>query len=81
VICSDARAFSEEVSRGNGATYQQGDIDALAACIEQLAMQPDLAEQWSASAMRIGRDRAWPATARRFQQLYKSLSGFRDATR
>ena len=74
-ITSNARAFSEEVASGNGATYQQGDTAALSVCIEQLALNPQLAEQWAARASVIGQARSWPVTARRFQQLFASACG------
>lgn len=74
-ITSNARAFSEEVASGNGATYQQGDTAALSMCIEQLALNPQLVEQWAARASTIGQARSWPATARRFQQLFVSACG------
>jgi glycosyltransferase involved in cell wall biosynthesis len=74
-ITSDARAFSEEVASGNGATYAQGDIAALSACIERLALNPQLAEQWATCASAIGEARTWPATAQRFKRLFESICG------
>lgn len=74
-ITSDARAFSEEVAGGNGSTYPQGDTAALSMCIERLALNPQLAEQWAARASAIGQARSWPVTARRFQQLFAAACG------
>lgn len=74
-ITSNARAFAEEVSSGNGATYPQGDIQALATCISDLALQPQQAVQWAERANQIGQQRQWPATAERFQQLFAAVCG------
>jgi hypothetical protein len=74
-ITSNARAFAEEVSSGNGATYPQGDIQALATCISDLALQPQQAVQWAERANHIGQQRQWPATAERFQQLFAAVCG------
>lgn len=74
VITSNARAFAEEVAGGNGATYPQGDVQALSECIERLALQPQLTQQWADHAATIAQTRAWPATARRFRQLFSSFS-------
>lgn len=79
VITSNARAFAEEVAKGNGDTYAQGNITALATCIERVATQPQLAQQWADCAARIARERAWPVTAQRFQQLFTSITGAHNA--
>jgi glycosyltransferase involved in cell wall biosynthesis len=75
VITSDARAFAEEVANGNGATYPQGDIDALAATIEHLALEPQLAKSWAEQAGVIGAARRWSATAERFLTLFRAACG------
>lgn len=77
VITSDARAFAEEVGMGNGATYPQGDVEALAAAIERLALDPQQAVAWAERAGEIGRQRCWPATAQRFLDLFISVRGDR----
>jgi glycosyltransferase involved in cell wall biosynthesis len=74
-ITSNARAFAEEVSCGNGATYPQGDIQALATCISDLALRPQQAAQWAERASQIGQQRQWPATAERFRQLFAAVCG------
>lgn len=73
VITSNARAFAEEVGYGNGATFNQGDIAALAAAIETLALQPELAVSWAAQAATLGEQRRWPNTAERFLELFRSV--------
>ncbi len=73
VITSNARAFAEEVSYGNGATYNQGDTAALAATIETLALQPELAAAWAEQASALGEQRRWPNTAERFLELFKNV--------
>lgn len=50
-ITSDARAFAEEVSSGNGVTFVQGDSDALAEVLLSLARQPDLASTWGSGKL------------------------------
>lgn len=73
VITSNARAFAEEVSYGNGATYNQGDTTALAAAIEALALQPQRATEWAGQATAIGEQRCWAKTAERFLALFQSI--------
>lgn len=75
VITSNARAFAEEVASGNGATYPQGDVAALAQAIEKLALNPGEVVQWSARASQIGLERNWAATAERFHALYRTACG------
>jgi polysaccharide biosynthesis protein PslF len=74
-ITSDARAFAEEVASGNGATYPQGNVQALADCLTRLALKPQLAQQWADRASLIGAERQWPATALRFRQLFANACG------
>jgi glycosyltransferase involved in cell wall biosynthesis len=75
VITSDARAFAEEISSGNGATYPQGDVNALADAIEALALHPDEAVRWARRATEIGKARNWAATAERFHDLFRAACG------
>ena len=75
VITSNARAFAEEVASGNGATYPQGDVMALAQAIEALALRPSEAVRWAARAGEIGRERNWAATAERFHSLFRAACG------
>lgn len=74
-ITSDARAFAEEVSHGNGAIFPQGSIQGLAAQLRALAVDPYLAETWAQNAQRIGQARQWSLTAVRFRQLFTTLCG------
>lgn len=74
-ITSDARAFAEEVASGNGSTYPQGDVEALADSLTRLALNPSLAQQWADRACLIGTERQWPATALRFRQLFAKACG------
>lgn len=69
-ITSDARAFAEEVAGGNGMIFPQGDVDALADRLEELAHQPELAMRWAARAAEIGRARRWTETARHFKHVF-----------
>ncbi|MBD9414955.1 glycosyltransferase [Pseudomonas sp. PDM16] len=74
-ITSDARAFAEEVSTGNGTTFPQGDVQALAARLQDLLEQPQLCQQWAGRAAEIGRERLWSVTAKRFKALFADLCG------
>lgn len=73
VITSNARAFAEEVSSGNGSTFEQGDIGALADAIEALALHPERAAEWAERATAIGLERRWPNVAARFLDVFQSV--------
>lgn len=75
VISSDARAFVEEVSHGNGAVFPQGDSAALAAELAKLLDRPQSVADWSRSATAMGQDRAWPRIASAFCAMFQSVSG------
>ncbi len=65
-ITSDARAFAEEISHGNGLAYRQGDVAALATQIESVLIKPELLQQWATRASSLAQERAWPMTGQRF---------------
>jgi glycosyltransferase involved in cell wall biosynthesis len=65
-ITSDARAFAEEISHGNGLSYPQGDVPALANQILQVLDKPELLQQWSSRAALLAQARAWPVTGQHF---------------
>ena len=73
VITSDARAFAEEVSTGNGGIFAQGDVTALASQLQSLLEQPERCRQWAERAAAIGQERLWPVTAQRFKALFTAL--------
>ncbi|MGV8918839.1 MAG: glycosyltransferase [Pseudomonas sp.] len=75
VITSNARAFAEEVSAGNGITYAQGNVDALSDCLTRLILEPQLAHQWADKARDIGQQRQWSQTAKRFCDMFNAASG------
>lgn len=66
VITSDARSFPEEVSYGNGAIYQQGNVAELAQRIIEIAENPEKINQWHLAAEKLGVERNWTATAQHF---------------
>lgn len=72
-ITSDARAFAEEVSHGNGALYPQGNVSALAEQLLTLTKHPEKATQWAEKAQALGRERQWSCTAVSFQQIFNTL--------
>lgn len=73
VIASDARAFSEEVSYGNGAVFAQGDGKALAARIVALLDDPAQAQGWASAAARLGTQRQWSTIAAEFAALFAAV--------
>ncbi|WP_252271476.1 glycosyltransferase [Pseudomonas subflava] len=75
VITSDARAFAEEVSTGNGTIFPEGDVRALADRLHELLEQPERCQRWAERATEIARERLWPTTAARFKALFTGLSG------
>lgn len=72
-IASDARAFPEEVSHGNGRVYPQGDVAALAESIVALIRDPAMVRQWAAQAAALGRQRAWPEVAGQFAAFFERV--------
>lgn len=73
VIASDARAFAEEVSHGNGVVFEQGDSAALAQRIIALVDAPTQASAWADGAASLGQQRQWPLIAEQFAALFTSL--------
>jgi glycosyltransferase involved in cell wall biosynthesis len=65
-ITSDARAFAEEISHGNGSAYRQGDVAALAAQLQGVLQKPEVLKQWADRASALALERAWPMTGQRF---------------
>ena len=65
-ITSDARAFAEEISHGNGVAYRQGDVAALASQIESVLVKPEVLQQWSKRASALAHERDWGMTGQRF---------------
>ncbi|MGC4059764.1 MAG: glycosyltransferase [Aquabacterium sp.] len=65
-ITSDARAFAEEISHGNGSAYRQGDVAALAEQIAGVLGKPEILSQWANRASALAQERAWPMTGQRF---------------
>jgi glycosyltransferase involved in cell wall biosynthesis len=65
-IASDAQAFAEEVSHGNGAAFRQGDVGALTALILGVLEEPEVLRKWASRAATLAQERAWPMTGQRF---------------
>lgn len=82
VIASDARAFVEETSHGNGVTYPQGDVAVLTRRLCELVDQPERLRAWAQQAAHLGAERQWRLTAQRFRQVFEQASrGHIDARR
>lgn len=65
-ITTDARAFAEEVSHGNGAAYRQGDVGALVSLLDGLLSKPEVLDQWAKRAAALAHERTWSMTGQRF---------------
>ncbi len=65
-ITSDARAFAEEIRHGNGASYKQGDVGALADRLRELLSNPALVPGWASQAQALSDQRSWRKTGQRF---------------
>lgn len=80
-ITSDARAFAEEISQGNGSAYRQGDVAALAARLREVLERPELIAQWAQRASLLAQDRAWPTTGQRFVGHFQRAMQHADQVR
>jgi glycosyltransferase involved in cell wall biosynthesis len=65
-ITSDARAFAEEISHGNGSAYRQGDVAGLATQLQGVLQKPEVLKMWADRASAMALERAWPMTGQRF---------------
>jgi glycosyltransferase involved in cell wall biosynthesis len=65
-ITSDARAFAEEITHGNGSAFKQGDVAGLALQLEGVLNKPEILKQWADRAGALAQERAWPMTGQRF---------------
>jgi glycosyltransferase involved in cell wall biosynthesis len=65
-ITSDARAFAEEITHGNGSAFKQGDVNGLALQLEGVLNKPEILKQWGDRASALAQERAWPMTGQRF---------------
>jgi glycosyltransferase involved in cell wall biosynthesis len=65
-ITSDARAFAEEITHGNGSAFKQGDVNGLALQLEGVLGKPEILKQWGDRASALAQERAWPMTGQRF---------------
>ncbi|MFT3859406.1 MAG: glycosyltransferase [Aquabacterium sp.] len=74
-ITSDAQAFAEEVSHGNGVAYRQGDVTALATLVQGLLDEPEVMRQWAARAGLLAQQRSWAMTGQRFVGHFQRTIG------
>ena len=72
-LTSDARAFAEEVSSGNGAVFVQGDVNALAARLEDLVRQPQQVLAWAEQSAQLALARRWSNISRRFVDVWDNV--------
>lgn len=71
VISSNARAFAEEVSHGNGAVYPQGNCPALAQELAYLLEHPTCLPIRSERAASLGGARNWSTVAGQFHAMFR----------
>lgn len=72
-ITSDARAFAEEISHGNGLAYPQGNVTALSEAIGAVLKEPEQVKQWAKAASFLGEQRLWARTGQAFVHYFESL--------
>jgi polysaccharide biosynthesis protein PslF len=70
VVTSNARAFPEEVSFGNGAVFPQGNANALKEELEHLLDHPECIQERSERAAQVGLERRWPKIASEFHAMF-----------
>lgn len=73
VITSDARAFAEEISHGNGQAYPQGDVAALTEALAGVLREPERVAHWARAAQALSEQRAWSRTGRAFAAYFSAL--------
>ena len=71
VVSSDARAFAEDVSHGNGAVFPQGDSRALSRELGHLLDHPECISERAGFAADLGSERSWACIAARFHELFR----------
>lgn len=72
-ITSDARAFAEEISHGNGVSYAQGHIGQLSDAIAAVLTEPARLQQWSTAARDLGEIRQWGRTGHAFAGYFDAV--------
>lgn len=73
-ITSDARAFAEEISHGNGVSYPQGQVAALSEAIGAVLKDPDKVKQWARAATALSEQRLWSRTGQAFVHYFETLN-------
>lgn len=73
VITSDARAFAEEIRHGNGASYPQGDVAALAKQLHGVLLNRDQVTIWAERARELAVQRDWSRTGQVFRTHFQSI--------
>jgi polysaccharide biosynthesis protein PslF len=71
-ITSNARSFAEEIESGNGQSYKQGDVAALAQAIEGLLQEPQRVHDWAHHAALLAKARNWGTTGERFRAHFQA---------
>ena len=73
VIASDARAFAEEVSHGNGEVFAQGNVGQLAARVMSVLDDPQRVAVWAQQASALGQQRRWEKVAAQFHSMFQRV--------
>lgn len=73
-IVSNARAFAEEISHGNGTAYAQGKVNELADAIAAVLAEPERVRQWAAAAAATCEQRLWSRTGHVFCGYFDALT-------
>jgi glycosyltransferase involved in cell wall biosynthesis len=72
-ITSNARAFAEETSHGNGMSYRQGQVGELASAIEAVLKEPERVREWAKAATVLNEQRLWSRTGHSFVGYFDAL--------
>lgn len=72
-ITSDARAFAEEISHGNGVSYVQGHVSQLGDILASIMNEPERLQQWATAARDLGEIRQWGRTGHAFAGYFDAV--------
>ena len=79
VVTSDARAFAEEISQGNGLAYPQGDVKRLCEALQTVLTEDGRLQACTQAAADVAQARQWPRVGEAFAAHFKRLAQARTA--
>jgi glycosyltransferase involved in cell wall biosynthesis len=78
-VTSDARAFAEEISQGNGLAFPQGDVKQLCQALNTLLTEEGRLEACTAAAAEAALARQWSHVGEAFATHFKRMVAARTA--